>query len=269
MQSPSAPKPPNPEKTAAAQSAMNTNTAVTQQLVNMTNQVTPDGSLTYNQTGTNSFVGADGKTYSVPQFTATQTLSPTGQALKGINDQTESNIATIGRDQSARIGDLLGSPIKLGNEATEGRLMELGMKRLEPQFARDEEALRTRLANQGLRPGSAAFDAEMQRMGQTRNDAVNSLLLSGRAQANQEMMAERNQPINEITALMSGSQVSNPQFTSTPQASVGGVDYAGMVQNKYAGQMQQYQQQMASRNAMLGGLFGMAAAPFGMFRMGG
>lgn len=267
VSTPRAPKAPNPDKTAAAQSAMNTNTAITQQLLNQTNQVTPDGSLTYAQTGTNSYVGADGKTYSVPQFTATQTLSPEQQALKGINDQTENNIATIGRDQSARVGETLSTPIKLGNEATEARLMELGMKRLDPQFARDDESLRTRLANQGLRPGSAAWNAEMERFGQTKNDAVNQLLLSGRGVANQELLTERNQPINEITALMSGSQVSQPNFTNTPSTGVAGTDYAGMVQNKYAGQMQQYGQQVAQQNAMMGGLFGLASAPFSMFRM--
>ena len=84
--SPTPPQAPDPVATAAAQQTMNQNTATTQQLLNMTNQVTPDGSLTYNQTGTNSFVGADGKTYSVPQFTAAQTLSPTGQQLQDLNN---------------------------------------------------------------------------------------------------------------------------------------------------------------------------------------
>ena len=254
----SAPAPPDPDKTAAAQGAMNQNTATTQQLLNMTNQVTPDGSLTYNQTGTNSFVGADGKTYSVPQFTATQTLSPTQQLLKDLSDKTKTNIGNIGVQQSQKIGDLLGTNLKLGNEATEARLMELGSARLNPQFARDEEALRTRLANSGITAGSDAWNAEMQRFGQTKNDAFNSLLLSGRGQANAELMAERNAPINEISALMSGSQVSNPNFTSTPQASVGGVDYAGMVANNYNAQMDAYKTQMSQQNAAMGGMFGLA-----------
>ena len=254
---PQAPTPPDPVATAAAQGNMNQNTATTQQLLNMTNQVTPDGSLTYNQSGTNSFTGADGKTYSVPQFTATQTLSPEQQALKALTDKTKANIGQIGVDQSAKIGGILGTNLKLGNEATEARLMELGSARLTPQFARDEESLRTRLANSGIRAGSDAWNAEMQRFGQTKNDATNQLLLSGRGQANAELMAERNAPINEISALMSGSQVSNPNFTSTPQANVGGVDYAGMVANNYNAQNQQYQAQVGQQNAMMGGMFGL------------
>src|SRR4051812_28515229 len=127
---PTAPTPPDPVATANAQSNMNTNTATTQQLLNMTNQVTPDGSLSYNQTGTNTFVGADGKSYSVPQFTATTSLSPTAQGIYDTNNQTKTNLANIGKDQSAKIGTLLGSNLQLGNEATEARLMQLGSARL-------------------------------------------------------------------------------------------------------------------------------------------
>lgn len=236
---------------------MNQNTATTQQLLNMTNQVTPDGTLTYNQTGTNSFVGADGKTYSVPQFTATQALSPTQQAIKDLTDKTKTNIGQIGVDQSAKIGSLLGTNLKLGNEATESRLFDLGSRRLDPMFARNEDALRTRLANSGIQPGSAAWNAEMTQFGQSRNDAYDQLLLTGRGQANQEMLTERNQPINEISALMSGSQVSQPSFANTPNTQVAGVDYAGMVNNNYNAQMQQYQAKLGQQNAMMGGLFGL------------
>jgi hypothetical protein len=94
MNNPTPPAAPDPVATAAAQGNMNQNTATTQQLLNMTNQVTPDGSLTYSQTGNNTFTGADGKTYTVPQFTATQTLSPTGQKLYDLTQESKLNLAT-------------------------------------------------------------------------------------------------------------------------------------------------------------------------------
>ncbi|HEV2160245.1 tail fiber domain-containing protein [Bradyrhizobium sp.] len=264
MDTPSAPAAPDPVATAKAQGDMNQNTATTQQLLNMTNQVTPDGSLTYNQTGNNTFTGADGKSYTVPQFTATQTLSPTQQLLKSLSDQTKQNIGQIGVDQSAKIGSLLGTNVNLSNDAVESRLMDLGTKRLQPQFDRDEEALRTRLANSGIRAGSDAWNAEMQRLGQTKNDALDQLLLNGRQQSVNEIMAERNQPINEISALLSGSQVSQPNFTSTPQTNVAGVDYTGLVNNNYNVANQQYQTQVGQQNALMGGLFGLAGTAGGM-----
>lgn len=240
---------------------MNRNTAITQTQLNSMNQVTPDGTLSYDQTGT----WADG----TPRITATTSLSQPQQGIYDTNQQTQQNIASIGRDQSGRIGDLLGTPLQLGNEATESRLMELGMNRLTPQFERNQEALRTRLLNSGIREGSEAWNAEMGRMSQSENDAVNQLLLGGRNQANQEIMAERSNPINEITALMSGSQVSNPSFTSTPQTQVGGVDYSGLVQSNYAAQVQQQQMKSQQQNALMGGLFGLGGTLGGAAMMGG
>lgn len=251
MGSSSAPAPaaPDPMATAKAQEKMNRKTAITQFGLNAVNQITPDGSLTYNQIGT----WDDG----TPRFEGTTALSDASQGIYDTNKVTQQNIANIGRDQSARIGDLLGTPMKLGNEQVESRLMDLGMSRLNPQFDRNQEKMRTRLLNSGIREGSDAWNAEMGRMSEAENDAIVQLLLRGRGQANQELMAERNQPINEITALMSGSQVSNPSFTSTPQTQVAGVDYMGAVQNNYNAQMQQYNQSQQNGNAMMGGLFGL------------
>lgn len=239
---------------------MNVDTAIAQQLVNSTNQVTPEGSLTYDQNGFRSFVNDAGKTVQIPRFTATQALSPDQQRLFDIGEEAETNLATIGRDQSARIGELLSKPVKLDNEAAEARLFDLGTKRLNPQFARDEEALRGRLVNSGIRQGSAAWDTEMDDFGQRKNDAYNQLALSGRSQALGELLTERQTPINEITALMSGSQVSQPSWVGTPQSGVANTDYASLVRDKYNADLAAYQAKVSKQNAILGGLFGIAGA---------
>lgn len=257
MKSPAPPQAPDPEKTAAAQAGMNIDTAQAQQLTNMANQVTPQGTLTYSKSGENTFVDSSGKTVTIPQYTATTTYSPDQQALYDLSNQTERKIGEIGLAQAGKIGDLLGTPVNLNNEATEARLMELGSKRLDPRFAQEQSALETKLANQGIRVGSAAYDAAMNNFNQGKNDAYNQLLLTGRGQAVQEALTERNQPINEITALLNGSQVSQPNFMSTPQSQVAGVDYAGLKQQQYNAQMARYSQQLASQGAMMGGLFGM------------
>jgi len=265
MDSPTPPTPPDPTATAAAQTNSNVNTAITQQLLNQTDQVTPNGSLTYSQNGTSSFTGADGQTYTIPRFTATQTLTPAQQALLDLTNQTKQNLGQIGVDQSAKIGSLLGTNVNL-DTATENKIDQLGAARLDPQWSRNEDALRTQLTNQGIQPGSAAWNAEMTQFNQNKNDAYNSLYLSGRAQGAQEALTERNQPINEISALLSGSQVSQPSFTSTPQSSVAGTDVAGITNANFNNQMGIYNSQMQSNNATMGGLFGLAgtAATAGM-----
>lgn len=249
MDSPQPVAAPDPVATAAAQTASNKETAITQAELNNYNKVGPDGSMTYTQNGTNP----DG----TPKFTQTTSLSSSNQGIYDTNQTTKQNIASIGATQSAKIGDLLGTPFSVDN-AIADKITSLGSQRLDPQFARNEDALRTNLANKGIQPGSAAWNAEMTQFQQGKNDAYNSLYLKGDAQAEQESLANRNQPINEISALMSGSQVGTPNFAATPTTSVAGTDVAGITQNSYLDQNQQAQQAVAGNNATMGGLFGLA-----------
>lgn len=261
MGKPSAPKPPDPAKVAGAQTAQNIGTAIAQQQLNNTNQITPDGSLSYEQTGTFQYTDPNtGKVYDIPRYTATQALSATQQGIYDTNKATEQNLATLGRDQSARMGTLLGTPLDLSNESTEARLMELGRMRLDPALDRRRETLRASLSAQGIKEGSTAFDRAMMRATEGENDAYNSLLLQGRGQAVQEALTERNQPINEISALMTGSQVSMPQFVGTNPANIANVDRAGLEMSAYNARLANWQQQQASRQAVMGGLFGLGAA---------
>jgi hypothetical protein len=261
MGKPKAPSAPDPAKTASAQTSTNIGTAIANGYLQNVNQSGPDGTLTYSQTGTKKWTDPmSGKVYNIPITTATTALSAAQQGIYDTNQSTQQNIANIGKEQSGRIQGLLSSPVDLNNEAVEGRINELGSKRLDPRFARDEEALRTRLVNQGVREGSAAYDAAMNNFGQSKNDAYNQLALTGRSQAVQEALTARNQPINEITALLSGSQVSAPQFQNIQNPTAATVDYAGLVNQNYANQMGAYNAKMGQTNGILGGLFGLGSS---------
>ena len=260
MCAPSPPTPPDPKSTSAAQTGTNVGTAIANANLSNVNQVTPNGTLNYDQTGTYKFNDPyTGQSYDIPRYTATTSLSPEQQKLKGLNDQTQQNLGQIGVDQSSKIGGLLGTNVNL-NTATEGKIDQLGRTRLDPQFAQSEDALRTRLANQGIQPGSQAWNAEMTKFGQNKNDAYNSLYLSGRAQGAQEALTERNQPINEVTALLSGSQVSQPNFINTREPTIPTTDTAGIINSNFNQQQQNYQTQLQQQNALMGGLFGLGAA---------
>ncbi|MFZ9135884.1 MAG: hypothetical protein ACO208_08170, partial [Candidatus Puniceispirillaceae bacterium] len=76
----------------------------------------------------------------------------------------------------------------------------------------------------------------------------------------QTQLALRNQPINEITALMSGSQVATPQFDIAQSAMIPTTDYAGIRQQGFQNQMANYQQQNANYQALMGGLFGLGSS---------
>lgn len=261
MGKPKAPAPPDPRETASAQTGTNIGTAIANNSMGMVNQVTPDGSLTYNQTGTYKYTDPyTGQSYDLPTYTATTALSEMGQQIKGQNDQTQLNLAETGAQQSGFLKDYLGEIWNPDTTAIEGRLMELGSQRLDPRFAQQEDQLRTRLANQGVTAGSEAWNREMSTLNQSKNDAYNQLMLQGRGQAFSELQAQRNQPINEISALLSGSQVSNPNVQMMQPQGAATTDVAGLINQNYAQRQGNYQSQMANRQSLLGGLFGLGAA---------
>lgn len=251
-----APKAPDPYKTAQAQSQFNTNTAITDQLLNMVNQTNPYGSTTYSQTGTNSFTGADGKTYNLPSFTQSTSYTPEGQAIFDNVLNAQTSLSQTAANQSQAVSDTLSKPFEFNNQDAADWAYDLAQTRIAPQQQQASAALRSQLVNSGLRPGTAAYEREMTRLGQTQTDQNNQLALTGRQQAFNEQLTSRNQPLNELNALLGQSQLQNPGSASpgTPQTQVGGVDYSGLVQSNY-------QQQVANSNAKwgaLGGLFGLA-----------
>ncbi len=243
-----APQAPDPKATAAAQGQMNKETAIAQANLNNYDQYTPQGSLKYDVIGTNS----DG----TPKYQATQTYSPENQKLYDNYMKLAGQMGGIGNTLAGNVAQTQGQPFKMGNEATEARLMELGSKRLDPLLARRREGTESDLINRGVRPGSEAYERMMGNVGEQENDAYNQLLLTGRGQAAQESLAERNQPLNEMMALLGGTQVQQPNMVNTPQTSVSGVDYAGLVSNNY-------NQQVGANNAMWGGIAGLGGSALG------
>jgi hypothetical protein len=260
MSSPQAPTPPDPNTTAAAAAAQNQKTAVTQFGLNAVNQNAPQGSLSYKQIG----AWEDG----TPRFEATTGLNPGEQQVYDTDLSNRQKLGTIGNEAITRVGGLLAKPVDLSNPATEARTIELARNRLDPIFALRRDQLQNQLVNQGITDrGSEAWKNAMDDYGRQENDAYNQLLLTGHGQAVSDILAERNQPINEITALQSGSQVSQPNFTNTPQSNVAPVDYAGIVNNNYQGQMAKYsadQQKMGALYGAIGGAAGTALGGWGM-----
>jgi len=261
MKAAQAPAAPDPVATAKAQTDSNVKTATTTQQLNMVDQSTPYGSVNYGQSGT----WADG----TPKYTNTVTLSPQEQAKQDQQWQFDGLVNNLGIDQTKRLATLLSQPVNINNDATEARLSDLASKRLDPMFDKRWAALETNLANQGIAPGSQAYTDARDAFGRERNDAYDQLALTGRAQAVQEALTERNQPINEITALMNGGQVTQPNFMGTPTTQVAPTDVAGITNAAYQGALQSQQINQSGNNALYGALGSLGGAALGGWASGG
>lgn len=123
--------------------------------------------------------------------------------------------------------------------------------------------------NQGLASNQNAYNqasnnagfhntAQSQGFGQGVTNA--NLQNQGRSQAINEANYLRQQPLNELNALRTGSQVTAPQFGSTPQGNVQGTDIASLYNNQYQGQLAGFNANQASKNSLTSGLFGLGSA---------
>ena len=105
-----------------------------------------------------------------------------------------------------------------------------------------------------------------------------ALQSGARDRAINELMIQRNQPLNELAAMLSAQQVVQPSFLTPPQPSISAGDLQGATYANYQGALQQqamqnqnnlngYQAGHAASNAMTGGLFGLAGAGIGAYGM--
>lgn len=261
----SAPTPPDPKDTSAAQTGTSVSTAIANAYLGNINEYGPDGSTRFEASGMQTMRDPyTGKTYQIPTFSRYTELSDAQKAIKSQQDGASLNLATLGNNLSGTLGQQLTGNFKLGNEAVESRLYDLGSKRLDPRFAQEEEALRTRLINSGTREGTAAYDAAMNNFSQSKNDAYNQLLLTGRGQASQELLTEDNQRINQISALLSGGQVSQPNFMGANMPTIPTTDNAGIINQHYQNQLGAYQQQQAGMGGLFSGIGSMAGSLIGL-----
>lgn len=282
MKAPKAPAAPDPTKTANAQTQSNIDTGVANSWLNNANEVGPLGNVTYSQTGTQTVGGKQ-----VPQFTRTTTLSPEQQKLYEQQTGLGAQMNDIAGRQLTNLDNTLSQPLNFDGlpaapTADRQQYVDALNSRLEPQLERDRAALETRLANQGIMPGSEAYREAIALNDRGRNDARTQSILQGgtyaqqeygmgtdaRSRAIQEQLTLRNQPINEISTLMNGGQVTMPQFQGYQGGNIAGTDIAGINNAAYQQQMAAYQQKLNSQNSMLGGI-GSIAGTVGGFMLGG
>lgn len=205
-----APQAPDPVKTAEAQSQYNTQAATTQQQLNMVDSSNPFGSTSYTQSG----AWADG----TPKYSQSTSLNP---QLQGAVDNAYST---------------LSQPFSMDTNAIESHLMDLQKSRIDPMLEQRRASTEQSLFNRGVRPGTEAYTRGMEAVTQGENDQWNELALNGRSQALSELLTARNQPLNELTGMLSGTQINQ----QTPQAGVSPVDYTGLVNNQYQADSNNY-----------------------------
>jgi hypothetical protein len=197
---------------------------------NRINQQTPYGSLSYQQTGTD----AQGN----PIWSANQNLSPELQQL------TQSSLAGL---QASQANPMYG--INPGDTYSNAI-----MQRLAPQQSQAREALDAQLANQGIMPGSEAYNRAKTLLGQTQNDALTSAIVGG---MNTGIQAQN---LQNTTAANIRNLATPGYVTPYNQAAVAGPDYLSAYTSQNATDIARANAEAAQRSSLLGGLAGLGSS---------
>lgn len=255
----SAPQPTDPKATASLQNAYNVGAGNATQQANTVSQYTPFGSLVYTPT-------TDPKT-GITTYAATQTLDPKNQALLD-NLYGTKNLAGQGATNVLQ-GAYTGAPNILGtaNSAT-NQMMAGEMGYLNPFFSQQTNALDNQLRNQGLMPGTPAYDNAMNTMRQSQGQTVSGAIAQFQPQAFSEAMQAYNLPADTATKLASLGAPMGLGLTNTPTTNYQPANYQGAVASADQMSMEAYKADQAQKSAMIQGLAsGVGSMAGGMMMM--
>ena len=263
--------PPPPDYAAAAQqtAAGNIDAARVATAANRVNQYTPYGSLEYNINPE-----AQWDIYGNPTWSATQKLSPEQQQLLDIQNQTSIGMGNLAGKGLGYVENMIAKPFDTSSIAQIGidpgqSYQDAYMERLRPQIEQNREAFDVKMANQGIPVGSEAYNRAMMAQGQKENDLMTSAVIQGTntgLAANQQQFGQagyiRNEPINTLNAIRSGSQVTNPSYISNvpQQATTQGADMLGAAQMQGNAAQAQANAANASSSNLTSGLMGLGGA---------
>jgi len=221
---PRAPDAPNYVGAAQATAQGNLEAAQTAAAANRVNQVTPYGNLDYTQSGTDS--------QGNPTWTATTSLSPTGQSLLNAQNSTSLGLSDMFNTQLGNVSNAINNGFNpssvpqgvsipqyqkvsagpqlqtdVGGTGMQGwdQASALIMSRLAPTIAHQNEQSDAQLANQGIQVGSQAYANAKRVLAQSQNDLLNQAQVAG--QGVQQNLFGQN-----LAAGQFGNQAQNQMF---------------------------------------------------------
>ena len=244
----SAPAAPDYVGAANQTAANNLKAAQSATAANRVNQYTPYGALNYSQTGTDS--------QGNPMWSATQSVNP---ALQPAVDTSLSNVSSQYANPFTG-GNLPSYGINPGQTYSDAI-----MQRLQPTQQHQSEMSDAQLANQGIMPGSEAYNNAKRLLEQTQNDQLTSAIVGGMntgLQANQQQYGQNLTNYNNTLAnALNIKSLATPNYINpAQQATTTGADTLGATNAQYTNQLNAYNAQQAQNANMTSGLFGLGAA---------
>lgn len=223
----------------------------------------------------------DPEKYRITQPTITQTLSPEQQKIYNQQVGNQQGLGSLANQGIDAAKGIIGSKLDYsGVPSGPGDYGSLRQSVYDAMMARPNQDLGIKRDNTnsdliaaGIRPGSKAYDNAMHMIDRQQTDAQQQAIINAGNQTQQaygmdmqrrqqglaEQLAQRQVPLNEITALMSGSQVSNPfqmpGYAQNANVQAAPVYNAATAAGQYGTDV--YNAQQAARGNLNSGLVGL------------
>jgi hypothetical protein len=234
--------------------------------------------------------------------TVTQTLTPEAQATLEAQMRVQRAMAGLSETGIGNAKEMLGTsfqptnkgPVRTDIDTTNLAAMpinagttaqDLILQRLQPTIEQGDTSFKQALANQGLAPGTRAYDTAFRNREMSKNDLYSQAALQGigldmnaRQQGVNELMSRaglynsglgqqlaqdfalRAQPMNEIIGLLGGSQIQLPQFAGYQGTNIAPAPTFAATQAANQAAVQNYGIQQAGNNATMQGIGSLALA---------
>lgn len=278
------PAPPDPNVVAAAQTKQNQNSANYNAAINRTNTYTPYGSQEYTNTGVDPVTGApiyrqdiklgaqQQQQYDQQQGQNLQLGQAGGNLVNQINGQQPFSLSGL---------PAMSTDFDALRKSQTDALYKRNTDYLDPQFKQSEDALRSRMANQGIVEGSEASNnavGDFNRgkefsYGQARDSAIAGggaeadrqfgMESQVRNQAMSEQLAQYQMPYQQLSQIRGLTGIDMPQFQGQAQVGTQPADIQGAYNTQYQGQLDAYNAKQQQKNQLIGGLFSLGGAALG------
>lgn len=249
---------------------------------NRVNQYTPYGNTVYTDLGND-------------RWRADVTLTPAQQQILDKDNAVKIGLSDVSQRGLGYVQNMLNNPfstsgmttVNPADNAGRNEVIAAMLERQQPAMDRKRQQAETALLVQGHNRGGEAWKAVEDDLNRGETDMRLAAELAGgqeqsrlfglgssaRERELQERSFLRNEPLNTLNAVRSGSQVVQPTFSPVPaMASTPGANYSGALSAAQGDRQAQYSSQLAAYNAnqaqnsnMMSGLFGLGAAALPYF----
>lgn len=253
----SAPKPPKPADVAQSQIDVNRET----QAMNLTaargNQTTPFGTITNTPTGRFDQYGNE-------YFDTTQALSP---ELKVISDILKGGTTELAGNIAGKYGELPDFSNAAGSLTNQ--MLDRQLAYISPYYSQQTNNLDNALRNQGLVPGTPAYDNAMRTLRQTQNESIGTFINQAQPIAFQQAVQQYSTPMDTLKNFIANvNSISPSPQLNIPTSNMTPPSMAGIFQNSYQNELGAYQNAWNSLGSLASAALGLPTGATGTIGSG-